>query len=72
MKAQTLTKIQRDLKPCAHCGSRAGLKPMPHAPLWFRVRCENYHCGVTTWAMQGEDEAAEAWNRRVHGQAGSS
>ncbi|WP_404818597.1 hypothetical protein [Rhodoferax ferrireducens] len=34
---------------------------------WWRVRCEAYQCGGTTWAMQGPIEAVEAWNRRANG-----
>ena len=67
MKAASLSALQRALLPCPHCGGPATLKPMPNAPLWFQVRCNDYHCGGTTWAQMGDQEAADAWNRRVSG-----
>ena len=67
MKARHLSELQRSLKPCAHCGGPATLKPMPNAPLWFQVRCNAFDCGATTWAQMGAEDAAFAWNRRVNG-----
>lgn len=67
MKAQQLNGLQAQLKPCPMCGSRGSLKPMAGAPMWFRVRCEDYECGCTTWALMGASEAATAWNRRANG-----
>jgi len=67
MKARHLSELQRSLKPCAHCGGPATLRPMRNAPLWFQVRCNAYDCGMASWAMLGEDAATQAWNRRVNG-----
>lgn len=70
MKASTLSNLQDALKPCPHCGGGGRLAPMPSASQWFQVRCSEHDCGATTWAMQGAQEAAAAWNRRVsHEQA---
>ena len=67
MKAQELNGLQSQLKPCPYCGGKGQLKPMPGAPMWFRVRCEAYECGCTTWALMGAPDAATAWNRRANG-----
>ncbi|CAB3901097.1 Lar family restriction alleviation protein [Achromobacter animicus] len=67
MKAQKLNGLQAQLKPCPYCGGKAQLKPMPGAYMWFKVRCEAYECGGTTWALMGAGEAAAAWNRRANG-----
>ena len=56
------------LRLCAFCGCEAKLAPMPNSPTWWRVRCNNYHCGGTTWAMGSQEEAIDAWNRRPHGE----
>lgn len=64
MNATALNTLQRTLLPCPHCGSKAKLAPMPRTEFWWRVQCESYHCGGTTWAMQSPESAAEAWNRR--------
>ncbi len=56
-----------DLRPCPHCGGPARLEevgPGRKVKLWFRVRCEDYDCGGTTWAMLGPEAATTAWNRR--------
>ncbi|WP_365755780.1 Lar family restriction alleviation protein [Noviherbaspirillum sp.] len=56
------------LRPCAFCGGPATLSPMPSAQTWWQVRCKDYHCGGTTWAMDDEDKAVAAWNRRPDGE----
>lgn len=57
---------QRDLLACPHCGGPARLEGVGPAKvkLWFRVRCQDYACGGTTWAMVGPEAAVAAWNRR--------
>ena len=67
MKAHELSELARSAKPCPFCGGRARLEPMPNASHWWRVRCTDFHCGGTTWAMQGPELAAAAWNRRPDG-----
>jgi len=52
------------LRPCAFCGGAGKLAPLPGASTWWRVRCNDFHCGGTTWAMEDPDEAVRAWNRR--------
>lgn len=64
MKAQELNALQASVKPCPFCAGVATLQPMKGASGWWRVRCDDYHCGGTTWALQGAADAAEAWNRR--------
>jgi Restriction alleviation protein Lar len=54
-----------NLLPCPFCGGPATLSPLPMASTWWRVRCDAYRCGGTTWAMGEADEAASAWNRRA-------
>lgn len=61
--------LQRALLPCPHCGGPPKLTPMPRTADWWRVRCEDYDCGATTWAMIGTDAATQAWNRRGDGKA---
>jgi hypothetical protein len=53
------------LNPCPFCGGRGELGLMPGTTGWWRVRCKDYHCGGTTWALQGREVAVSAWNRRV-------
>lgn len=67
MKARELSALQATLRACPFCASQAKLAPMPGAREWWRVTCENYHCGGKTWAMQGHHEAVDAWNRRPEG-----
>jgi hypothetical protein len=55
--------------PCALCGGKGELSPMPSAPTWWRVRCADFKCGCTTWAMQSPEMAVEAWNRRPDAKA---
>lgn len=57
-----------DLLPCPFCGISAKLSPLPNAQTWWRVRCDNYHCGGTTWAMEDAEQAIGAWSRRLGGQ----
>lgn len=68
-KAQNLSALQAGLKPCPFCGGAAKLAPMPQASGWWQVRCRDFHCGGTTWAMQEGDAVSEAWNRRSDEQA---
>lgn len=68
MKAAMLTGFQSGLRPCPFCSGRAKLEPMPNAGNWWRVRCQDYDCGGTTWALNGEAEAVAAWNRRPDGE----
>lgn len=64
MKAQELNAAQVSLKGCPFCGGPGKLTPMPGASSWWRVRCEDFHCGGRTWAMDEVDKAVAAWNRR--------
>ncbi|MBE0591202.1 MAG: hypothetical protein IH616_02230 [Gemmatimonadales bacterium] len=60
-------ELDAALLACPYCGGPARLDASPantKAPLWFRVRCQDYHCGGTTWAMVGPEAAVKAWNRR--------
>ena len=57
---------KNSLLSCPHCAEDSKLTPLPNST-WWRVRCNNYHCGATTWAFQSEDEAIAAWNRRGRG-----
>lgn len=59
--------LARFMKPCPFCEGSAKLEPMPNALHWWRVRCGDFHCGGTTWAMQGPELAVAAWNRRPNG-----
>jgi len=65
MKASDLTRLQFKVKPCAFCGEIGKLSPMPNASGWWRVRCQRYDCGGTTWAMSDAEQAVAAWNRRA-------
>ncbi|WP_176992776.1 Lar family restriction alleviation protein [Collimonas sp. OK242] len=58
-----------NLRPCPFCGGSATLAPMRNAQEWWRVRCNNYHCGVTPWAMPDAEQAVNAWNRRPDDEA---
>ena len=53
------------VKPCPFCSGKAALEPMPSSRGWWRVKCRNYHCGGTNWAMGREEEALTAWNARA-------
>lgn len=65
--------MSRELKPCPFCGGNAKLietykyvglsKPIPR----YFVRCDNDDCNVyvATCNSDTEEEAIEAWNRRV-------
>lgn len=64
MKAAELNALQAQAKPCPFCAGPGKLAPMPGARNWWRVRCEDYHCGGTTWAIQEATDAVAAWNRR--------
>ena len=64
MKAAELNALQATIKACPFCDGAAKLAPMPGASGWWRVRCEDYHCGGTTWAIQGPEDATATWNRR--------
>ncbi len=65
MKAKSIHALQASLLPCPHCDGPAKLAPMPGSDTWWQVRCQNYHCGGTTWAMSEADQAVAAWNRRA-------
>lgn len=67
MKARELSTLQAGLLACPFCGGPAKLEPMRGTSHWWRVRCGDYDCGGTTWALQGPDTAAAAWNRRADG-----
>jgi len=64
MKARELSELSRSLRPCPFCAGPSKLEPMPSARHWWRVRCEGYECGGTTWAAQDATTAVQAWNRR--------
>jgi hypothetical protein len=64
MKAAELSALQASARECPFCGRSAKLAPMPGARGWWRVRCEWYDCGGTTWAVQDPGDAVRAWNRR--------
>lgn len=65
MKSAELTALQATVKPCPFCAGGAMLAPMKGAAHWWRVRCDDYHCGGTTWAIQSPEDAVSAWNRRA-------
>ena len=58
-----------NLRPCPFCRGPATLAQMPSASSWWRVRCDNYDCGGTTWAMDEPQTAVDAWNRRPDDEA---
>lgn len=69
MKATHLNQLQDGIQPCPFCTNQAKLEPMPGTNKnWWRVRCADFHCGGTTWAMPSPDEATAAWNRRADGE----
>ena len=54
-----------ELKPCPFCGGKA------HKWSWnggVCIECENYHVDKhrISFQFQTEEEASEAWNRRVN------
>ena len=54
-----------ELKPCPFCGGEAIVNQFGEFTA-FRVSCKNAHwCGVTQYWFDTEEEAIEAWNRRV-------
>lgn len=58
-----------ELKPCPFCGGEAKVKAYSNGyNIWFRVMCDD--CGVAQDGIRngyyGEEQAIEAWNRRVH------
>lgn len=58
-------QMRRDyLKPCPYCGGAAKLAELPLAQTWCRVRCNDFFCGGTTWALDSIEAARAAWNRR--------
>lgn len=67
MKARTLTELQHSLRTCPFCAGSAKLEALPKATQWWQVRCKDYDCGGTTWAVMEPDAAANAWNRRPSG-----
>ncbi|WP_414691495.1 Lar family restriction alleviation protein [Noviherbaspirillum sp.] len=67
-KYTTVSVSTTELLPCPFCGSRATLSSLPMSPSWWRVRCDSYHCGGSTWAMGEAEEAVNAWNRRANEQ----
>jgi hypothetical protein len=68
MNKQSYRTSTVKLLPCAFCGGPGTLARMPGATTWWRVRCNDYHCGGTTWAMGDDELAVNAWNRRPDGQ----
>ena len=65
--------MSRELKPCPFCGGKAVLKEtyryIGHGesiPQYF-VKCGNAYCDlyVATCNRDSEEEAIDAWNRRV-------
>ncbi|CAM5188400.1 hypothetical protein CDEN61S_01665 [Castellaniella denitrificans] len=69
MKAASMNGLQSGLLACPHCGGAAKLAPMPGTNgNWWRVQCQDFHCGGTTWAFPDPDQAATAWNRRQDGE----
>jgi hypothetical protein len=69
MRATVYRASTADLQPCPLCGGTATLSSLSRAPTWWRVRCNEYECGATTWAMSEADLAVKAWNRRANVQA---
>jgi len=69
MRARELSELEASLAGCAFCGGPGKLAPMPNTASWWRVRCQDYHCGGTTWAMDEPQKAVQAWNRRPAGGA---
>ena len=57
-----------ELKLCPFCGGRAVLR---HDSSGYYVKCNNGMCKVmpTTWYYDEENEAINAWNRRVNDDA---
>lgn len=52
-----------ELKPCPFCGGKARVKCSIKEDLWG-VAC--YKCECCTKVFFSEEEAVEAWNRRVN------
>ncbi len=64
--SKSFKKQTYNILPCPLCDEKAKLMPMYRSP-WWRVRCDNYHCGCTTWACPTQEKAIAAWHRRGHG-----
>ena len=52
-----------ELKPCPFCGGEAHVVETIHGKTLPWVRCKD--CGMETPMLDTEEEAIEAWNRRV-------
>lgn len=58
-----------DLKPCPFCGSKAELHKRDVLDTSYIVECSNGTCPASYmlgWDYETEEEAIEAWNRRVN------
>lgn len=63
-----------ELKPCPCCGSKAiigmygdGFGRYGSGHGGYAIHCSNiYKCGLTQMKFDSEEEAIEAWNRRVN------
>lgn len=66
--SKSLKRATHNILPCPLCDENAKLMPLPDSS-WWRVRCKNYDCGCTTWALQTKIKAITAWNRRSRGTA---
>ena len=54
-----------ELKPCPFCGGEAGIAMRTfYMEVNFSVCCDECGCSTPPYFM-GEDDAIEAWNRRV-------
>lgn len=53
------------LRPCPFCGQEPDFGPAENDPGWWLIRCSNPECFVELEVQcEGEDNAAERWNRR--------
>lgn len=61
-----------DLKPCPMCGGKAWLsythdnKHQPYVRCWISEANPMCYTMQYEWAYKTEEEAVEAWNRRVN------
>lgn len=56
-----------ELKPCPFCGGKATLHEIADGQFYIDCAMQLGFCSVmpSTWTYNTEEEAVEAWNRRV-------